>query len=243
MLHRDAFRFRLIWVGALLFGALPGCDLWSELFTGPSSSLSTEAAPHAESFHWESRQPTGEIASRFFRQGLYKISRGFSEETRVLSIDASPELIEVHTYERGLDTTVTSRRVVCDPGAKPREGSKGITAEDSAEGMEPKLVLPEGSEALAELPGCWLLPTSKVAVRGPGTLTVNGFSYDELNIAGIAGAMQTARQASYPSDARVTRILVRRFLPHSTGIRARIFATSPVFSGSIDTNSQGIPLK
>lgn len=82
-----------------------------------------------------------------------------------------------------------------------------------------------------------------VEMSGDGPLAANLFPLAEISLHGIAQSFPVARQAVDPENGRITELVVRRFLPFSSGIRARIYVDSPKMSGSIDTNERGIPLK
>lgn len=82
-----------------------------------------------------------------------------------------------------------------------------------------------------------------VETTGAGPLADNLFPLAEINLHGIAQSFAVACQAVDPENGRVTQLVVRRFLPFSSGVRARIYVDSPKMSGSIDTNERGIPLK
>lgn len=82
-----------------------------------------------------------------------------------------------------------------------------------------------------------------IELRGQGQVAENLFLYSEVDLKGIARSFSVAQQAVDPDDGKVERLVVRRFLPFSEGLRARIYVHSPRMSGSIDTNENGIPLK
>ena len=48
--------------------------------------------------------------------------------------------------------------------------------------------------------------------------------------------------ACYGPDGWIRELVVRRFLPFGSAVRARIYVESPRMSGSIDTTGKGIPL-
>jgi hypothetical protein len=82
-----------------------------------------------------------------------------------------------------------------------------------------------------------------VDTLGEGPVPENLFPLAEVQLHGIVSSFPVALSAVDPDYGRVTGLVVRRFLPFSTGIRARIYVDSPKMSGSIDTNERGIPLK
>lgn len=83
----------------------------------------------------------------------------------------------------------------------------------------------------------------QVPVYGDGSLEDNAFSWQDADVAKIARAFGVAQKAVDPADGWVRELVVRRYLPFGTGVRARIYVESPRMSGSIDTNGEGIPLK
>lgn len=82
-----------------------------------------------------------------------------------------------------------------------------------------------------------------VELRGQGQVTDNLFQFSEVDLDAIARSFPTAQQAVDPDDGKVERLVVRRFLPFTEGLRARVYVYSPRMSGSIDTNENGVPLK
>jgi hypothetical protein len=85
-------------------------------------------------------------------------------------------------------------------------------------------------------------PPVQVPVYGNGNLAENGFSPAEVDLGAIASAFPVAQKAVDPTDGWIRELVVRRFLPFGTSVRARIYVESPRMSGSIDTNGKGIPL-
>lgn len=88
-----------------------------------------------------------------------------------------------------------------------------------------------------------LPPAEENPLVGQGDLSENIFPLNELNLNGIGRSFELARRAIDPSDGHVEKLIVRRYLPFGTSVRARIYVASPRMPGAIDTNSQGIPLK
>lgn len=99
---------------------------------------------------------------------------------------------------------------------------------------------PEGAQLA--IPTGVVDPPVQVPVYGTGNLTENGFSPGEVDLLAIARAFPVAQKSVDPADGWVKELVVRRFLPFGSAIRARIFVESPRMSGSIDTNGRGIPL-
>ncbi len=83
----------------------------------------------------------------------------------------------------------------------------------------------------------------EVELRGQGQVAENLFQFSDVDLNAIARSFPTAQLAVDPDDGKVERLVVRRFLPFTEGLRARVFVYSPRMSGSIDTNENGIPLK
>lgn len=86
-------------------------------------------------------------------------------------------------------------------------------------------------------------PPVQVPVYGEGDLKENGFSASEVDLPAITNAFGTAIKAVDPTDGWVKEVVIRRYLPFGTAVRARIYVASPRMSGSIDTNGNGIPLR
>lgn len=82
-----------------------------------------------------------------------------------------------------------------------------------------------------------------VELRGQGQVADNLFQFSEIDLDAIARAFPTAQLAVDPDDGKVERLVIRRFLPFTEGLRARVYVYSPRMSGSIDTNENGVPLK
>ncbi len=96
-----------------------------------------------------------------------------------------------------------------------------------------------------------LPPTSVGKIYGPdvvpssgeGPVEENLFDLKDVRLSGIARSFEVALRAVDPEHGTINEVVVRRFLPFSTAVRARIYVKSPKMSGSIDTNERGIPLK
>ncbi len=86
-------------------------------------------------------------------------------------------------------------------------------------------------------------PPVQVPVYGEGRLSENGFSPDEVDLQAIASAFPIAIKAVDPVDGWVRELVIRRFFPFGTAVRARIYVESPRMAGAIDTNGNGIPLR
>lgn len=102
---------------------------------------------------------------------------------------------------------------------------------------------PGGPGATAVSPVGTILGPDEVQQVGDGPVPENLFPLKDVNIAGIAQSFSVAVHAIDPQFGRVSAVTVRRFLPFSTGVRARIYVDSPTLPGSIDTSERGIPLK
>lgn len=84
---------------------------------------------------------------------------------------------------------------------------------------------------------------SVVIVRGKGDLEKNLFAYSSIHLGKMARSFDVARLAVDRDEGEIDRMIVRRFLPFSDRVRARIFVRTPRIPGSIDTNEEGVPLK
>lgn len=82
-----------------------------------------------------------------------------------------------------------------------------------------------------------------IPTRGQGEVKDNVFPLAEIDLSKMGKAFQVARLAIDPEDGKVTHLVVRRYLPFSARVRARIFVESPRMGGSIDVNEKGVPLK
>jgi len=100
-----------------------------------------------------------------------------------------------------------------------------------------------GPGATAVSPVGTILGPDEVQQVGDGPVPENLFPLKDVNIVGIAQSFSVAVHAIDPQFGRVIAVTVRRFLPFSTGVRARIYVDSPTLPGSIDTSERGIPLK
>jgi hypothetical protein len=102
---------------------------------------------------------------------------------------------------------------------------------------------PGAPGATAVIPVGRILGPDDVPQVGEGPVAENLFPLKDVNITGIAHSVSVAVKAIDPQFGRVIAVTVRRFLPFSTGVRARIYVDSPTLPGSIDTSERGIPLK
>jgi hypothetical protein len=82
-----------------------------------------------------------------------------------------------------------------------------------------------------------------IPTRGQGEVKDNVFPLSEIDLPQMGKAFQVARLAIDPEDGKVSRLVIRRYLPFSSRVRARIFVESPRMGGSIDVNEKGVPLK
>jgi len=113
--------------------------------------------------------------------------------------------------------------------------------ETASLGQQASKVGPPGATAV--LPVGRILGPDEVQQLGDGPVPENLFPLKDVNITGIAQSFSVAVKAIDPQFGRVIAVNVRRFLPFSTGVRARIYVDSPTLPGSIDTSERGIPLK
>jgi hypothetical protein len=84
------------------------------------------------------------------------------------------------------------------------------------------------------------LPTH---VAGEGELETNLFDLRGVDFEALARLFPTARDAVDPLDGVVTEVVVRRHLPFSRDLRARIYVASPRLKGHLDSDAQGAPLQ
>src|SRR5690606_24547422 len=75
-----------------------------------------------------------------------------------------------------------------------------------------------------------------VPILGQGKLEENLFPFSDIQLEKMGRSFKIASLAVDPKDGKVARLVVRRYLPFSEGIRGRIFVESPRMNGSIDVN-------
>ncbi len=81
-------------------------------------------------------------------------------------------------------------------------------------------------------------PFSTLA-RGEGSLEDNLFSFGSVEWARLPEQFPAACDAVDPDDGMVEEVVVRRHLPFSRNIVARIYVESPRLSGYVDANRRG----
>jgi hypothetical protein len=121
---------------------------------------------------------------------------------------------------------------------------EGQSAQDPARATElaqveyVETLPPSGGEPIGKV-----LEPVVVPIKGEGQLGSNVYPYQDIELARMARHFRVAILAVDPDDGLIERLVVRRYLPFSEGIRGRIFVTSPRMSGSIDVTEKGYPLK
>ncbi len=183
---------------------------------------SSAPAPRSES---TSRVPAeeakAELSVEFLKRGQSALLERIGSQARLLEIRARGRHL---SYSVLMGKELKQLDYVEDVLLQPL--SKGSTEHDSRS-------IPVGK----------IFGPDTMQVVGAGPLDDNLFDLKDVQLVGIAQSFPIALQAVDPIHGRVTSLVVRRFLPFSTGIRARIYVDSPTMSGSIDTNERGIPLK
>lgn len=84
-----------------------------------------------------------------------------------------------------------------------------------------------------------VLGPSPTHLSGSGELEDNLFDLDDVDWKALTALFPSARSHVDPTDGLVTELIVRRFLPVSSDIRARLYVSSPRMSGHLDADSRG----
>lgn len=79
-------------------------------------------------------------------------------------------------------------------------------------------------------------------LRGTGELDTNLFALRDVALERIPDLIATAATLVDPEAGKVTRVLIRRQLPHTDAVRFRIYVDSPRVSGQIDFDASGNPV-
>jgi succinyl-diaminopimelate desuccinylase len=79
-------------------------------------------------------------------------------------------------------------------------------------------------------------------LRGTGELDTNLFPLRNLALERIPDLVTAAATQVDPEAGRVTRILIRRQLPHTDAVRFRVYVDSPRVSGHADFDTNGNPV-
>ncbi len=87
-----------------------------------------------------------------------------------------------------------------------------------------------------------LSPGTLVELRGPGQLEDNLFSLSEARLAITPEVCARALERVDARAGRISYVLVRRNLPLSTQVQFRIYVSSPIKDGYMDTDAEGHPL-
>jgi len=80
---------------------------------------------------------------------------------------------------------------------------------------------------------------ARAELRGSGELEANLFSLGDVALDKIPEVATTAAAQVDAQDGRITRVLVRRQLPHTDAVRLRVYVESPRLSGYADFDSGG----
>jgi hypothetical protein len=76
-------------------------------------------------------------------------------------------------------------------------------------------------------------------VAGTGELEKNLFDLGALDWNALVQLLPAAPPTVDPLDGRVTELVVRRYLPFSEDVRARLYVWSPRMSGHLDADARG----
>jgi len=79
-------------------------------------------------------------------------------------------------------------------------------------------------------------------LRGTGELETNLFPLRNVALERIPNLVTAAATQVDPEAGKVTRILIRRQLPHTDAVRFRVYVDSPRVSGHADFDSNGTPV-
>src|SRR5690606_21587596 len=81
-----------------------------------------------------------------------------------------------------------------------------------------------------------------IHLDGEGELGANLFDLDTVDWDALGKLFPRARDAVDPLDGRVTGLVVRRHLPFSADVRARLYVASPRMTGHLDADARGTEL-
>ena len=87
-----------------------------------------------------------------------------------------------------------------------------------------------------------VLGPGPIHLDGEGELGANLFDLDTVDWDALGKLFPRARDAVDPLDGRVTGLVVRRHLPFSADVRARLYVASPRMSGHLDADARGTEL-
>jgi len=161
--------------------------------------------------------PPVPLSAAFLERAVSQLGEHLAPESELLEIRSSGRVFSVQLARKKKDEKSAPEIVQIDFVEKP--GLKGQPPVAAVYGPTP------------------------IELKGQGKVAENLFRFSEIQLSKMARAFSVAQLAVDPEDGKVERMVVRRFLPFSDAIRARIYVHSPRMSGSIDTNQKGIPLK
>jgi hypothetical protein len=172
-------------------------------------------------------EPERELSWPFMQRALERLRPHLGPDTLLLEIRATGRVFSVQ-FDQG-----NGQLRQLDYSELRQSGAGGTQGDKSAASVGSPHKEPVGR----------LLGPDPIEVRGDGPLEENMFRFSEIDLERMSAAFGTARRAIDPQDGKIERLVVRRYLPFSVRIRARIFVKSPRMSGSIDTNEHGVVLK
>ena len=76
-------------------------------------------------------------------------------------------------------------------------------------------------------------------LAGSGELEANLYDLETVNWKALSRLFPAARDAVDPADGVVTELVVRRHLPFSRDVIARLYVASPRMNGQLDADAQG----
>jgi succinyl-diaminopimelate desuccinylase len=82
----------------------------------------------------------------------------------------------------------------------------------------------------------------RAELRGKGELATNLFSLRDATLDKIPELVSRATKQVDAQDGKVTRIVLRRQLPHTDALRFRVYVDSPRLSGHVDFDASGNPV-
>lgn len=166
--------------------------------------------------------PPPQLTSAFLTRATTALSARLKSETRILELRATGSVFSVQLAGAQPETIVQLDYV------------EQLTGRSKAQnGTIPRATVLDGE----------VFGPTVVEIRGGGKVASNMFAFGDIDLQKIAGSFRVAQLAVDPNDGQPIELVVRRYLPFSDRIRARIFVESPRMSGSIDTNESGTPLK
>lgn len=164
------------------------------------------------------------LSREFLTRALSALKSRLTPETEILEIRAT-----------GRSFSVQMRATETHPASDKKKAIKP--------GMLVQLDYVERPTEVGQPPIGRIFGPQLVPVRGEGEVEDNVFPFSDVDLPKMGKAFKVARLSVDPEDGKVTRLVVRRYLPFSTRVRARIFVHSPRMGGSIDVNEKGVPLK